>query len=117
MTTLMAPPPCAPAQPQPRGPNALAQQITGRTYLSHSQISLMRACPRKFAFQYVEKAPVDLIPSSLIFGASIHASVELFYRTLLEGLGVTQEALLSTYHDAWRRQKEQAGKDVPVRFN
>jgi hypothetical protein len=33
-----------------RPPNRLAEQITGRTYLSHSQLSLMRTCPRKFAF-------------------------------------------------------------------
>jgi hypothetical protein len=32
-------------------------------------------------------------------------------------LTVTQGALLSAYHDAWRRQKQQAGKTVPVRFN
>src|ERR1700676_1536124 len=72
-----------------RPPNHLAEQITGRSYLSHSQISLMRSCPRKFAFRYVEKADSDFIPSSLIFGGSIHTALELHYRCRLEGLGVT----------------------------
>jgi hypothetical protein len=43
-----------------------ARQITGRSYLSHSQLSLMRSCPRRFAFQYIENAPVDFIPASLV---------------------------------------------------
>lgn len=104
-----------------RPPNRLAQQITGRTYLSHSQISLMRSCPRHFAFLYVEKAAPDFIPNSLILGGSLHAALELHYRCKLEGLGVTYEALLSAYHDAWRRQIEQArqqtGQRVPVQYS
>jgi hypothetical protein len=50
MTAIMAPPVHAPAQPRPRASNLLAEQITGRQYLSHTQITLMRTCPRKFAF-------------------------------------------------------------------
>jgi putative RecB family exonuclease len=116
MTTITAPDTRAPDAPK-RPPNRLAERITGRTYLSHSQISTMRSCPRKFAFLYVEKAPVDFIPSSLIFGGSIHSSLELHFRAKLEGLETTRTALLSAYHDAWRRQKEPAGRKVPIRFN
>jgi hypothetical protein len=120
MTVIMARPTHAPAQSRPRAPNLLAERITGRTYLSHSQISLMRSCPRKFSFLYVEKAPPDFIPNSLIFGGSIHAAVELYFRCKLEGLAVAFEALLSAYHDAWRRQmekaREQAGGIVVVKF-
>ena len=121
MPSIMARPACAPAQPRTRPPNRLAERITGRTYLSHSQISLMRTCGRKFSHIYVEKTPPDFIPNSLIFGGSIHAAVEFFFRCKLEGLGVTYEALLSAYHDAWRRQleqaRQQAGKAVPVQFS
>jgi CRISPR/Cas system-associated exonuclease Cas4 (RecB family) len=114
MIATMERPDRAPDRERP--PNALARRITGRTYLSHSQLALMRACPRKFAFVYVEKARPDFLPGSLLFGGSIHASLELFFRARLEGLGVTQEALLSAYHDGWRRQKQKAGGDVPVRL-
>ena len=103
-----------------RPSNRRAQQITGRTYLSHSQISLMRSCPKKFSFLYVEKTPPDFIPHSLIFGGSIHAALELHYRCKLEGLSVTYEALLSAFHDAWRQQRlkarQAAGHNVPVQF-
>ena len=81
----------------------------------------MRSCPRHFSFLYCEKIPPDFIPNSLILGGSLHAALELFFRCKLEGLGVTYEALLSAYHDAWRRQlekaREQAGKDVPVQYS
>ena len=106
----------APASALIRPPNRLAEQITGRTYLSHSQLALMRACPKKFSFLYVEKAEADFIPSSLIFGGSIHSSLEIYFRAQLEGLGTTHEDLLSAYHDAWRQQKEKSGEHIPVRF-
>jgi CRISPR/Cas system-associated exonuclease Cas4 (RecB family) len=107
----------APNRTTDRPPNRLALKITGRPYLSYSQLSLMRSCPQKFAFTYVEKTPADFIPVSLILGGAIHAAIELNNRAKLEGLTVTQGALLSAYHDAWNRQKAQAGNDVPVRFN
>jgi CRISPR/Cas system-associated exonuclease Cas4 (RecB family) len=125
MTTMAMPgsaarPPQRPSAPNrlpDRAPNRLALKITGRPYLSHSQLSLMRSCPRKFAFTYVENARPDFIAVSLIFGGAIHAALELHYRAMLEGLTVTQGEMLLAYNDAWRRQKEQAGGSVPVRFN
>jgi len=126
MTTVMnvagPAPPSHGVSAIPRSPNLAAEQLTARTYLSHSQISLMRSCPRKFAYIYIEKAPPDFIPSSLIFGGSIHASLETYFRAKLEGIAITASDLLSTYHDAWTEQlaraREQAGgTEVPVRFN
>ncbi len=77
----------------------------------------MRSCPRKFAFQYVEKVPADFIPSSLIFGGSIHSALEFYFRARLEGLEVTQDALLSAYHDGWKRQRGTTGLNVPVKYS
>jgi putative RecB family exonuclease len=109
--------------PPVRPANRLALSITGRAYLSHSQVSLMRSCPRRFAFQYVERVPPAFVPSSLLFGGSVHAALELYFRARLEGLAVTPAALLSAYHDGWRRQrrprdgKRDTDEDLPVRFN
>ncbi|MGD0140161.1 MAG: PD-(D/E)XK nuclease family protein [Tepidisphaeraceae bacterium] len=116
MTMVTAPDVFARTVPE-GSPSRLAEQITGRTYLSHSQLSTMRSCPRKFAFLYVEKAPADFIPSSLIFGGAIHSALELYFRARLEGLEVSNGALLSAYHDGWTRQLRDAGQDIPVRFN
>lgn len=120
MTAIMAGVPArgeAGLAPPIRRANKLAEQITGRPYVSRSQLALMRSCPRKFAFTYVEKAPREFVPTSLIVGGSVHAALELHYRCRLEGLSATPEALLSAYHDAWRRQVADAGDAVPVRFN
>ena len=96
MISVMERPVRAPAQPlqSPRQPNRLAEQITGRPYLSHSQVSLMRTCPRKFAFQYVENAPKDFLPSSLMLGVYIHRNLELYIRARKKGLDVTPEDIL-----------------------
>jgi putative RecB family exonuclease len=99
-----------------RPANRQAEQITGRTYVSHSQLALMRACPQKFSFQYVQHAPKECVPSSLLFGGSIHSSLEVYFRARLEGLSIMHEVLLSAYHDTWNRQLREGG-DVPVRFN
>ena len=48
-----------------RPANELAVSITGRPYVSWSQINCMRRCPRLFAFRYVEHAAPWLIPSSI----------------------------------------------------
>jgi CRISPR/Cas system-associated exonuclease Cas4 (RecB family) len=117
MTLTLTRPAVQSASPSTRPPNRLAEQITGRTYLSHSQLSLMRSCPRKFAFQYVEKVRPDHVAATLLFGGSIHAALELYYRCQLEGLGVTKEALLSAYHDAWHRERRDASDAVPIRYN
>lgn len=83
MAPIMARSMSTPAQPRERPPNRAAERLTGRSYLSHSQISLMRSCPRRFAFQYVDRVPADFVPSSLIFGGSIHSALELAKRWLV----------------------------------
>ena len=108
----------APASPPPqRPPNQAALQITGRTYVSHSQLSLMRSCPRKFAYTYVEKAPRDYLPVALIYGGSVHAALEGYYRSRMEGLALSASDMLDVYHDAWQEERDNAGQDVPVKFN
>jgi putative RecB family exonuclease len=95
----------------------LAQQITGRPYLSYSQISLMRSCPRKFAFSYIEKVPPDFVSSSLIFGSAIHRALELYYRCRLEGTLISKPGMMAAYLNAWRSPEPRPAKPIPVRFN
>lgn len=104
MTTLaVAPRAIAPATAPQRPPNRQALDITGRSYVSYSQLSLMRSCPQKFSFQYIEKAPKDFVPVSLLYGSSLHATLESYYRGQLEGLSLSADELLQAYHTAWRR--------------
>src|SRR4051794_31888313 len=105
-----------PSGARERPPNLQAKQITGRPYLSHSQLSLMRSCPRRFAFQYVEQVTPDFLPSSLLFGSAIHSALELHFRCQLEGLTVTPAALLSAFQDGWCRCVAER-PFVPIRFS
>ena len=121
MTTLMAERASAPAHPsdktspRPRLPNQLARQITGREYLSYTQISTMRSCARKFAFNYVENAPKDFLPSSLVVGSCIHAALEAYYCAQMEGLTLSADEIFLAYRQSWQHQLTDAG--MPLRYN
>ena len=100
-----------------RPPNRIAENLTGRPYISHSQLALMRSCPRRFCYSYVEHAKPDFTSASLIFGGAMHSAVELHHRCLMEGLTATPEALMSAYRSHWINELEQADDKVPLRFN
>ena len=80
-------------------------------HLSYSSFTTYSACPRKFCYRYLEKAPVEFVPASLAFGGAIHRAVEAIHMARLEGAAIPElEDLLREYDKAWR---EVAG-DVPV---
>jgi len=117
MTTLMAERATAPAGPPLRPPNRQALAITGRPYLSHTQISTLRRCAKSFSFRYVEKAPADFVPTSLLLGGAIHSSLEAFYQARMEGLCLSAEEMFLAYQQSWRQSLATAGPNVPVRYN
>lgn len=94
--------------------NRQAEAISGRPYLSWSQISTFRSCPRKFAFQYVECARPDFVPSNLLFGGAVHAALECHFRGLLEGDTPDLAGLLEAYRQCWR--EDRAEPDAPLKF-
>ncbi len=100
-------------QPKPSpDPTQLALELTGRNYLSHSAITTFMKCPLRFQFSYRQDLPREFVSSSLIFGASIHAAIELHYRELFEGQpSPSHEALMERYEQAWQKEAT-----LPVRF-
>ncbi|MBI1338356.1 MAG: hypothetical protein GC164_15545 [Phycisphaera sp.] len=99
-----------------REANEQAMRLTGRPYVSHSQLSTFRGCPRKFAFVYVEKAQPEFQPVSLVFGGAIHAAMEMYFRRLLEGLPTGEGDLMHAFMAAWQLQCEKL-PGVAVKFN
>lgn len=101
-----------------RAPNLVARGITGRLYLSYSQLACLRACPRQFAFKYVEKAPAEFVPSGLLFGACIHSALESHFLALRDhGRAQDVPMLMAAFDDAWHDEQPAADGAISVRFN
>lgn len=83
-------------------PNDIAERLTGRRYLSWSQVSLYRSCPLRFAFHYVEGIPEETVSSSLVFGSGIHAAIQFHHEELLAGNPPpTIGSLMDAYRSVW----------------
>ena len=81
-------------------------------HLSYSSFTTYSACPRKFSYRYLEKAPVEFVPASLAFGGAIHRAVEAINMARLEGGAIPElEVLLRVYDEAW---DEATVGDIPV---
>jgi CRISPR/Cas system-associated exonuclease Cas4 (RecB family) len=74
-----------------------------RDYLSFSALSLYATCPLRYYFRYVACLSEETISASLVFGAALHAGVELHFRELLAGNAAPSlDALLYEFQMAWK---------------
>mgnify|MGYP006272316929 CR=1 FL=1 len=96
-------------------PAAVAESITGRPYLSWSQVSGFRGCPRAFAYRYVERAEPAFVSSNLLFGGAIHAALQAHFEARMAGADLSLDELADAYRDAWAGRLEEQG-DLPVRY-
>jgi hypothetical protein len=56
-------------------PATRAEAITGRPYISWSQVASYQLCPKAYEFKYVLRAEPAFVPSSLVFGVAFHDAV------------------------------------------
>jgi hypothetical protein len=61
------------------------EAITGKSYISWSQVSSYQLCPKAFEFKYVLRAEPAFVPSSLVFGTAFHDAVARVSQADLEG--------------------------------
>lgn len=80
-------------------------------HLSWTSISLYNQCPRRFQYQYVERAPAERVSASLLFGSGFHQAVLMgIHRARRIGLAIpNEEALLAHFESGW----EEAGEGRP----
>jgi putative RecB family exonuclease len=89
-------------------PNEVAQQLTGRNYVSWSAINTYRGCPLRYFFRYVEGLPEETVSASLAFGGAIHTAVEHHYRELLAGNPAPSlDTMLGAYDSGWQEHEGQ----------
>lgn len=81
---------------------------TGRDYLSFSAIRLYQSCPLKFYFKYCLGLPEDTVSSSLVFGSSVHRSIEFHFRELLSGNPAPHsDVLLGEFWEGWKERDQE----------
>jgi RecB family exonuclease len=76
--------------------------------LSHSSISMYRACPQRWKFRYIDKVP-EKPRSHFSFGKSVHTALEFLFEKLGEPWP-SLEQVLSHYQLKWLRE----GYESPV---
>ena len=89
-------------------PNELAQQLTGRDYVSFSALSTFRQCPLRYYFKYVAGLPEPVVSSGLVFGGAVHSAIEQHYRALLAGeTAPGRDMLLEAFWSAWHSRSQE----------
>ena len=97
----------------PPSPGEVVQAITGRDYLSHSQVTTYQACPLKFHFTYVEHARPERIAAALVMGSAVHSAIQYHLECHLAADPITAvEPLMAVYRQRWT---EEVG-DLPVQY-
>jgi len=90
-------------------------------YESYSSMSTYEACPRRYAFRYVERLPGEVSPGQFAFGNAIHKAFEIFIRQRIRvraedapepGLEVLQRACEQVLERAGLEPEELAGARV-----
>ena len=108
-----APLPPSLSPPSPSSPAASAERITGRPYVSFSQLSCFQTCPKQFEFRYLRREqPEEFVPSSLVFGTAFHSAAAAITEADFEGVErPSVEDLVS------RISGELRSSTLPIRFS
>jgi len=89
-------------------PGMEVYDLTGRPYLSWSQLTSYRSCPRKWFFSHVENAKPEFIASSLIFGGAIHKAIQRHYDARIIGRDLDLEHLQASFDEAWQEEEKRS---------
>ena len=84
-------------------------------YISVSQINTYLACPRQYAYTYLEDAEPSRISSSLVLGSAVHASGSILYRSMMEGKSVAEGELKEHFADTLSALRD--SNPCPIQFN
>ena len=94
--------------------NEIALSLTGRPYVSWSQLTSFRMCPRKWHYSHIEVVDPEFVASSLVFGSAFHSAAQHYYEQQLAGV-VCEASELYDVFDQARNDERNAG--LPVKYN
>ena len=99
--------------------SVVAEQLTGRDYISFSSIASFQRCPLAWKFKYVDGLPEETVSAALVLGGAVHSAAECHFNELMIGNPAPDlDTLLSVFWEAWRERAEAAtikfgkGEDV-----
>jgi putative RecB family exonuclease len=83
-------------------PASLPAAAPALDHISWSGVTTYCACPRKFYYRYIERAPEEFVPAAMAFGGAFHRAVELVHEARLQCAPIPEtDALLASYDRAW----------------
>ncbi len=80
--------------------------MINRPHWSYSSVNQYLRCPLQFYFQRVLGLPQPTVGSGLVLGSSVHASLELYHRSLQEQKPAKIEQLHRAFLDAWQARED-----------
>lgn len=94
-------------------PGEVQKTITGRDYISYSEVSSYQRCPLQWKFRYVDKAESEQVSAALIMGSGVHAAIEHHLHAIMScGELCTIEDLMAVFDECW----EAEASKTPVTF-
>jgi putative RecB family exonuclease len=96
-----------------RTPKQEAELLTGRPYLTYSEIKTFQTCPLRWHYQYVEKAKPEQLSSAMLLGSSVHAAVQMFFQSKLSAEQPPSiEQMMEAYRANWQRESD----GIPIQY-
>jgi putative RecB family exonuclease len=70
-------------------------------HISYSQINCYTTCPLKYRFNYIDGLEPEFTSSALIFGSAMHAGIQAYLQSTLEGDPLTSDQMVDVYRAEW----------------
>ena len=85
---------------------------------SYSRLETFKQCPRKYAYQYIEKPDIEKLQGiEAYLGTVCHETIQQIYKDLNMSKTTSMEEMLAFYDDRWERDKPPSLRIVKDRYS
>jgi putative RecB family exonuclease len=81
-------------------------------HISYSQINQYTTCSLKYRFSYIDGLEPEFTSSALLFGSAMHAGIEAYLQSALEGDHLRSDQLVDIYREEWK-----ISNGAPIRYS
>ncbi len=86
-------------------PNQVMEAITGRDYVTYSQVATYQKCPLQWKFRYVDGAEPEEVSAALLLGSGVHAAIEHHFQQIMQaGVLPSIDELLRVFDACWDKE-------------